>query len=59
MRINLIKKRKEKKEALHQAKRQAKAERHKDDAKKLHYTKDIANLYYDILGKAKDISGEN
>ncbi|MCH5315754.1 MAG: hypothetical protein J1E81_07560 [Eubacterium sp.] len=51
MRINLIKKRKEKKEALHQAKRQAKAERHKDDAKKLSYQKQIANLYYDLVAQ--------
>lgn len=40
-------------------KQQAKVERHKNDAEKLYYTKEIKKLYFDILGKAKIASGEN
>lgn len=63
MEINVFKKIKDKKqakkEALQQAKQTAKAERHKDDAEKIYYSKQIKNLYYDILGKDRTVNGEN
>lgn len=63
MKINVFKKIKDKKrakkEALQQAKQIAKAERHKNDAEKLYYTKEIKKLYFDILIKKEMAIGEN